>query len=216
MADKTYPNSQLPIRKSSDLLPNTFKTEANKKFLSGIVDPLIQPGALDKLSGYLGRRFGKTFKGSDVYLDTDQTLRSRYQLEPGVTVEKDQQLEKFYDYLDLKNIIKFFGNDLDRDDKTTYQEHYSWNPPIDWDKFINYSQYYWMPGGPPPVTIQGQAQSVQSTYKVNQGIGSSWILTPDGQTNNPTITLYRGQTYKFDVNSPGEPFTLEQTMIRDP
>src|SRR6056300_2095093 len=117
MADKKYPKSELPIRKSIDLLPNTFRTEVNDKFLSGALDPLIQPGALDKLSGFIGRRFGKTFKGTDVYLDTDQTLRSRYQLEPGVTVEKDQNLQKFYDYLDLKNMVKFFGNDIDRDDK---------------------------------------------------------------------------------------------------
>ena len=209
MADKKkFPNSELPIRKSIDFLPNTFRTDTNDKFLSSVVDPLIQPGALDKLSGYVGRRYGKTFNGNDVYLDTDQTLRSRYQLEPGVTVEKDQKLQKFYDYLDFKNILKFFGNDIDRDDNITYQEHYSWNPPIDWDKFINYSEYYWMPGGPPPVRVQGQTQDVVSTYKVNQGIGSSWVFSPDGFTNNPTLTLYRGQTYNFDVNSPGEAFTL--------
>ena len=209
MADKkVYPNSQLPIRKSSELLPQTFRSVNNDKFLSGVVDPLIQPGALDKLSGYIGRRFGKTYTGTNVYLDTDNTLRSRYQLEPGVTVENNQVVTKFYDYLDLKNIETFFGNKNERDDKTTFQEHYSWNPPIDWDKFLNYREYYWIPGGPPSVAVFGQTQSVQSTYKVNQGIGSSWVLTPDGLTNNPTLTLYRGQTYTFTVNSPGEPFVL--------
>ena len=49
MVDKVYPNSQLPIRKSSELLPETFRTDANDKFLSGVVDPLVQPGALDML-----------------------------------------------------------------------------------------------------------------------------------------------------------------------
>ena len=208
MADKVYPNSQLPIRKSSELLPQTFRTDTNDKFLSGVVDPLVQPGALDKLSGYIGRRFGKTYTSDSVYLDSDDTLRSRYQLEPGVTVENNQVVTKFYDYLDFKNIEKFFGNTNDRDDKTTYQEHYSWNPPIDWDKFINYREYYWIPSGPPTVPVFGQSQSVQSTYKVNQGTQSTWVFTPDGLTNNPTITLYRGQTYEFTVNSPGEPFTL--------
>ena len=208
MADKVYPNSQLPIRKSSELLPQTFRTKNNDKFLSGVVDPLIQPGALDKLSGYVGRRFGKTFDGNAVYLDTDNTLRSRYQLEPGVTVENNQVVTKFYDYLDFKNIETFFGNGNERDDKTTFQEHYSWNPPIDWDKFINYREYYWIPAGPPTVSIFGQSNTVQSTYKVNQGIGSTWVFTPDGLTNNPTITLYRGQTYNFNINSPGEPFVL--------
>ena len=110
MADKVYPNSQLPIRKSSELLPETFRTDTNDKFLSGVVDPLVQPGALDKLSGYVGRRFGRTYNGETVYLDTDNTLRSRYQLEPGVTVENNQVVTKFYDYLDFKNIETFFAN----------------------------------------------------------------------------------------------------------
>ena len=209
MADKkTFPKSNLPIRKSVDFLPNIFKTETNDKFLSGVLDPLIQPGKVDKITGYIGRRYGKTYKGTDVYLDTDATLRSRYQLEPGVTVENNQKVNRFYDYLDFKNILKYFGNNNERDDKITYQEHYSWNPPIDWDKFINYREYYWVPSGPPTVPVFGQTQSVVSTYKVSQGTQSTWVFTPDGFTNNPTITLYRGQTYNFNVNSPDEPFTL--------
>jgi hypothetical protein len=208
MADKKYPNSGLPIRKSSDFLPQTFRSESNDKFLSGVFDPMVQPGTVDKLTGFLGRRYGKTYNGKDVYLDSDNTLRSRYQLEPGVTIEKDQKVEKFYDYLDFKNILTFFGNINERDDNITYQEHYSWNPPIDWDKFLNYREYYWLPSGPPTINIFGQTQDVQSTYKVRQGTQSTWIFTPDAVTNNPIITLYRGQSYTFDINSPGEGFTL--------
>ena len=83
MADK-FPNSQLPIRRSVELLPVIFQTPANDKFLSAVVDPLIQPGVLDKVVGYVGRRYDKTYTGKDVYVDTDGTLRSSYQLEPGV------------------------------------------------------------------------------------------------------------------------------------
>jgi len=208
MADRVYPKSQLPIRRTSDFLPNVFRSDTNDKFLSGVVDPLVQPGVVEKLSGYVGRRFGKTYKGNDIYLDSDNTLRSRYQLEPGITIEKNDQVEKFYDYLDLKNMLSFFGNSIEDDSKTTNQEHYTWNPPIDWDKFINYREYFWVPSGPPSVAVYGQAQTVTSTYKVNTGIASTWVFTPDGATNNPDIKLYRGQTYKFKVNSPNESFYL--------
>jgi len=208
MANRSYPKSNLPIRKTSELLPQVFQTDTNNKFLSGVVDPLVQPGVLDKTVGYIGRRYGKTFKGSEVYLDNDQTLRSRYQLEPGVTISEDGKINSFYDYLDFKNQLKFFGNDNDRDDKITSQEHYSWNPPINWDMFVNYREYYWMPLGPEPVSITGQTGSIVSTYKVMASTGTSWIFTPDGLTNNPSITLYRGQTYEFNVNSPDEGFTI--------
>jgi hypothetical protein len=208
MAEK-FPKSGLPIRKSSEFLPQTFRSDQNDKFLSGVLDPLVQPGVLDKTVGYIGRRYGKTYKGESVYLDTDQTLRSKYQLEPGIVVQDDNRnAEKFYDYLDLKNILNFFGNENERDDKIVDQEHYSWNPPIDWDKFINFREYYWVPAGPPSVAVYGQNSAVNSTYKVKTGTLNTWVFTPDGFTNNPTITLYRGQTYRFVVNSPKEGFVI--------
>jgi len=207
MADKKFIKSQVPIRKTVELLPTVFRTDTNDKFMSAVVDPLVQPGVLQKLTGYFGRRYGKTYTGTDTYLDTDQTLRSRYQLEPGVVVRKDEKIESFYDYLDFKNQLKFFGNTNEHDDQITSQEHYSWNPPINWDKFVNYREYYWEPSGPPAVSVAGQQASVISRYKVSLGI-NSFIFTPDAYTNNPTITLYRGQTYKFAIDAAGEGFAL--------
>jgi len=210
MAGKKYPNSGIPIRKTQELLPQVFQTASNNKFFSGVVDPITQPGSLERIVGYFGQRYGKTFRGDSVYLDSDETLRSRYQLEPGVNVKNDKnEITDFYDYLDLKNQLKFFNNNNERDDLISDQDHYSWNPPIDWDKFTNYREYFWAPLGPPSLDVAGQTQSIQSTYRVIQGVGSSWIFTPDGLTNNPTITLYRGQTYKFQVNSPNEGFVIK-------
>ena len=209
MAKEIFPQSQLPIRRTVELLPEVFQTETNAKFMSAVVDPLVQPGTLAKTVGYVGRRYGKTYNGSDVYLDTDATLRSRYQLEPGVVVKEKDKVQSFYDYIDFKNQLKFFGNNLERDDLITDQDHYSWNPPIDWDKFANFREYYWVPDGPPPITLFGQLQAITSTYRVRLGVGSSWIFFPDGLSLNPTITLYRGQTYKFQINAPDEGFVIK-------
>ena len=65
MADKIFPVSGLPIRRTVDLLPQIFKTDTNSKFMAAVVDPLVQPGVLDKTVGYVGRRYGKTYKGND-------------------------------------------------------------------------------------------------------------------------------------------------------
>jgi hypothetical protein len=210
MTDKFYPKSNLPIRKSVELLPTIFQTTANDKFLSGVLDPLVQPGVLEKVVGYVGRKYGKTYIGTDIYVDNDNTLRSRYQLEPGVVYKNNETIENFYDYLDFKNQLKFFGNNEEQDNKITEQAHYSWNPPIVWDKFVNYREYYWIPSGPPAVQILGQSAKVTSTYKVSLGqTNNSYVFTPDAYTNNPTITLYRGQTYKFRINTPNEKFYIK-------
>jgi hypothetical protein len=220
MANKKFPQSQLPIRKTVDLLPTVFKSNANDKFMSAVVDPLVQPGVLQQLVGYTGRRYGKTYNGKDIYLDTDNTLRSRYQLEPAVLVKNQEKIENFYDYLDFKNQLNFFGNTEEKDDQITSQEHYSWNPPIDWDKFVNYREYYWEPSGPPAVSILGQQAAITSTYKVFLGV-NSFVFSPDSFTNNPTLTLYRGQTYKFAINAPNEGFVIRRnydtgSLIYDP
>lgn len=210
MTDKTFPLSGLPIRKTVELLPTTFKTDTNDKFMSAVVDPLVQPGFLQKTVGYIGRRYGKTYLGKDTYLDSDATLRSRYQLEPGVIVKDNNgNIEKFYDYIDFKNQLRFFGNIVERDDLITAQEHHSWNPPKQCDKFVNYREYYWVPEGPPAVPVLGQRAKVVSEYSVKLGL-NSFIFTPDSFTNNPTITLYRGQTYRFKVNAPNEGFAIRR------
>jgi len=208
MTDKIFSQSGLPIKRTIELLPSVFQTDANSKFISGVLDPLVQPGTLDKTVGYVGRRYGKTFNSTDVYLDTDNTLRSRYQLEPGIVIKKNNTVESFYDYIDFKNQLRFFGNEISRDDKITDQDHYAWNPPIQWDKFVNFREYYWIPDGPPPVKILGQSQSIISTYRIRLGDQSSFVFFPDGFKNNPTLTLYRGQTYKFQVNLPENGFVI--------
>jgi len=167
MAKNIFPDSELPIRRAVELLPQIFQTDANAKFLAGVVDPLIQPGVLEKTVGYVGRRFGKTYNGKDIYLDSNNTLRSRYQLEPGVVIrDENSRITNFYDYIDFKNQLKFFNNQNENDSLETEADHFSWNPPVDWDKFTNFRQYYWVPNGPPPVRVLGQAATIVSTFKV--------------------------------------------------
>jgi len=211
MAKTEYPKSQLPIRKTSEFLPKVFQTDTNDKFLSGVFDPLVQPGTLEKVVGYVGKRYGKTYNGNDIYLDTDNTLRSRYQLEPGVVTKENGQTTNFYDYIDFKNILQFFGNTEERDDVIDRQEHYSWNPPIDWDKFINFREYYWVPSGPPPIHVYGLNSDVTSTFRVKTTPQSTFVFYPDGYTNNPTITLYRGQKYKFVVDAVSDGFVIRRS-----
>jgi len=208
MDKKVFKQSGLPLRRTVELLPEIFQSSANDKFLSATLDPLVQPGTLDRLSGYVGRSYGRTYNSKDIYLDVNKSLRHAYQLEPAVTIENNGKVKKFYDYIDFKNQLKFFNNKNERDDLTTAQEKYSWNPPIDWDKFSNYREYYWVPNGPDTVQVLGQSQTVVSSYKVGTEGANEWVFFPDGLTKNPAITLYRGQTYEFYVNAPGDGFWL--------
>ena len=40
-----------------DFLPEIFRTESNSQFLGATLDQLVTPPKLDKIEGYIGRKF---------------------------------------------------------------------------------------------------------------------------------------------------------------
>jgi hypothetical protein len=139
--------------------------------------------------------------------------RTNYQLEPGITIEDTLgNTEFFKDYQDYINQLDVFGANVKHHSRLNKQEFYSWDPHIDWDKFVNFQQYYWLPYGPDVIRIYGQQRAIASTYTITtetQLDDKQYLFTPNGLTRNPTLKLYRGQTYHFDVDAPGEPFSIK-------
>ena len=197
---------------TANLLPAFYRTPANKKFLQATIDQLYQPGTLTKTSGYIGRKTAKAATGKDIYVAAADQTRQNYQLEPGISVtDALGNVTFFKDYIDYINQINVFGGNTKNHARLNKQEFYSWDPHIDWDKFINFQQYYWLPYGPDTITIYGQQESVTSTYTVllqTEGGNNEYLFTPNGITLDPVIKLYRGQTYTFNITSPGNPFSF--------
>ena len=217
MANNNQTENALPIpgnntRTVSDLLPRYFRTEANKKFLQATLDQLVQPGVAEKISGYFGRKNAKAFLASDNYIGDVSKSRESYQLEPAVVIkDKLDNVEFYKDYNDYVNQLKIFGGNTDNHSRLNSQDSYAWNPNIDWDKFVNFREYYWMPTGPKTVRVTGQAKSVVSTYTVSltDNVDNvSYLFSPDGLTANPSLKLYRGQTYRFEIDCPGQPMAI--------
>ena len=201
-------------RKTAQHLPSFFRTDANKKFLGGTLDPLTQPGKLTRINSYIGRRDIPNYNFSDNYIDEDTNTRQYYQLEPSFVYDDavTGKVKWYADYIDYMNSLKYFGAPVGNHSKLNKSEAYSWDPHIDWDKFVNYREYYWLPNGPDPITIYGENESIVSTYSVTSRLdndNSVYIFSPDGLTANPMLTLYKGVTYKFEINSRGNPFCIK-------
>jgi hypothetical protein len=217
MADDPQKNFPLPgsnnsTRKSAEHLPAFFRTETNSKFLTSTFDQLIQPGTVEKINAYFGRKQAKQFRPSDSYVGDVSRDRENYQFEPAAVIKDSFGNPEFYkDYNDYVNEIKNLGGNVDDHSILNSQEYYAWNPHIDWDKFVNYREYYWLPNGPQPVPVAGDQISQASTYSVTNVDNLDnfgFVLTPDGFTQNPELVLYRGVTYRFEIDSPGLPFSL--------
>lgn len=201
-------------RRSVDLLPQFFRTEANRKFLQATLDQLTQPGVVEKLSGFYGRKTAKSFLSTDTYIPDVSSQRENYQFEPAVVLRDNLENVEFYrDYNDYMNQLSNFGVDTSDHSKINTQTSYAWDPHIDFDKFVNFREYYWLPNGPIPVTVRGQSRSITSTYRVttvDDGDNVAYVFNDLGE-RNPTIELYRGQTYRFEIDTPDHPFAFAIT-----
>ena len=199
-------------RKSVDLLPKYFRSQANQKILSSTLDQLVQPGVAEKISGYFGRQTAKSFRPNDTYIEDVSEQRQNRQLEPATVVTDDLGNVNFYgDYTDLVNQITNLNGDASNQSRLNSQEYYAWNSNIDWDKFVNFREYYWLPTGPQTVTVFGKNIEEQSEFTVtteDMDDNTVYKFDPPGFTSNPTLTLYRGQTYKFKVRCKGHPISF--------
>ena len=218
MADSINPNAN--TNGSANFLPRFYRTDANKKFLQSTLDQLIQPGTVKKVNGFVGRKNAKATTSADIFVDATDANRKNYQLEPGIVINDSLDNVTFFkDYIDYINQLGVFGANTSNHARINEQEFYSWDPHIDWDKFVNFQNYYWLPYGPDVISIAGQAEEVISTYTITleaEGDNNAYVFNPTGLVRNPTIKLYRGQTYKFEINSLGNPFSIKTARSSGP
>jgi len=203
-------------RRTVQHLPAFYRTDANQRFLASTMDPLVQKGALERLDGYIGRQDAQTRTVGDRYITATSRDRFAYQLEPAVTytdrdttsVNPEDQVKFTGTYDDYINQIKYLGGKVNNHDRLNKETVYSWNPAIDYDKLVNYREYYWIPDGPGAIEIDSVGPSAVVEYSVTNNDQSAYEFTHRENENNPILTLYRGNTYKFDVNAKGHPFWI--------
>ncbi len=196
-------------RKSVNLLPQVFQTEKNKKFLASTVDQLIEPSQLEKLSGYAGIKTAPSYKASDVFLEEATADRNNYQFEPTVTYKSNgENIDFASQYIDFVNLLDAEGGAKIKHDRLFEQDSYSYAPPIDADKFVNYRQYYWLPAGISTIPLYPGTSGATVTFSVtNDGFGAyKFGHKVDG---NPDIIVYKGNNYNFNIDAQGHPFHIK-------
>jgi hypothetical protein len=209
-------------RTSTSLLPGFFRTSTNKKFLQATVDPLIQEPSLQQLYGYAGEQDSSpVFQPTDSYIIESDPYSQHYQLEPALVTKtvKDgaTTVSNVSTYLDMLNQVSADGGLTNNHSRLFAQEYYNYSGFIDYDKLVNFSQYYWVPQGPDPVEVTGNAVPVSEIFTVTgTGLNSNNLTVgvPGYEFStlaglNPTLTLARGGTYTFNIDQPGHGFTIQ-------
>ena len=195
--------------RSEDFLPEIFQTPANKQLLRSTLDQLTQNPKLKPTEGYIGRKIGPGVTASDNYVLEPSQTRTDYQLEPGIVQLKPDTstVENAITYPGIIDSLNMQGANTIRHDRLFDSEHYSFDPMIDYDKFINFGQYYWIPAGPNSVDVFASTIPTSDNYDVTYSDGGYKFSGVSGTL--PTITLVREGNYTFDVNASGRNFWIQ-------
>lgn len=185
--------------RSVDFLPQIFQTETNKQFLAATLDQLIQEPKFKKTQGYIGRTVGPGVNPNDSYVVEPSEVRANYQLEPGVVnLESDtDRIKNAITYPGINDAVQFNGGNSNRPDRLYTSEYYSWDPFVDFDTFVNFSQYFWLPDGPAAVDVAAVGVPLTANFVVNRENGVYSFSNVNGK--NPVVELVRGGSYTFQV-----------------
>ena len=196
-------------RRIKDLLPKYLQTETLTKVFSSTADHLFQPADLDFLSGYVGNKPSWYNSQKDFYIPEPDKARDNYQLSPTVVSKSvsNNQVTQALHYEDLLGSLRFQGANIDNHNRLFSAEYYSWSPPIDIDKFVNFSNYYWLTAGPDAIILLDQTDLVNDLqsnssytytgayqYSSNKDIVSGNLVF----TNGLKITLTKDLTQELN------------------
>ena len=186
--------------RSVDFLPEIFQTSTNRQVLAATLDQLIQEPQLKQIQGFVGRRVGPGVVPGDYYITEPTATRTNYQLEPGVVRIDAVDSKKVADaitYPGITDALNLQGAVTQNADQLYTSEYYAWDPFVDFDKYVNYAQYYWLPGGPNAVDVFSGAVPLTDNFVVTRANGAYTFTGAAG--DNPTLTLVRGGSYTFQV-----------------
>lgn len=167
--------------------------------MAATLDQLIQEPRFKKTQGFIGRTVGPGVNPNDRYVVEPTDTRANYQLEPSVvSLEPDtNRVRDAITYPGLNDAIGFQGGNNARPDRLYTSQYYTWDPFVDFDAFVNFSQYFWVPEG--PLTVDVSAAGIGATEDFTVTRGDSAYTFSGVAGNNPTIDLIRGGSYTFRV-----------------
>ena len=182
-------------RRVISLLPAVNQTDTLTKFFSATVDHMFQPESVEFLGGYIGSKPVYYDATKDFYVGEPTKSRQDYQL-PVTAVSKNQSSgipTNIMFYHDYVNSLQFQGALTTNQTRLFEQEYYSWSPPIDLDKLINFTDYYWVPFGPAPILLLNptdlRADAVGQPHYTYNG---AYQLTATGETKVGALTFSTG------------------------
>jgi hypothetical protein len=120
----------------NELLPPNIRTDITESTLSTGINRYLTKNDTISICGTVGN--GGTNK-----IPEETLFRSNNQLQPLITSTLDNG-KYINSFSDILNKLQQMGVDLSKQSEWLKTEQFNFMPPIDLDKFLNYSNYYWV------------------------------------------------------------------------
>lgn len=117
--------------------------EQIQTFCDDIIQQWFNPAEQEIVDGYIGDSSSPAASGK-IFIKELTEQRQAYQLSPAyVSRNEDQSIRSLQFYEDLVGYLEHYGCLAENQDRLFNGKFYSWTPPINPNKLINYSNYLW-------------------------------------------------------------------------
>ena len=175
-------------------LPGALQTTVLKNFFESTVEQLFSKSNIETISAFIGRKEPDQFNSTkDHYISEPNPSRQKYSLEPVVnTIDSSTgKATNILFYEDFVNQIKSYGVDTTNENVLFDTNFYSFLPPIDYDKLVNYQEYFWTPEGPNKRSVSGTDAVTINILK--DIIGKKSYISPNGvEFKNGAVVEFEG------------------------
>jgi len=188
-----------PFMDLSKYLPEPYQSDTNISLFNNLFNRYLTKQDIDKVSGYIGR--GNKQAVTSRQIKEINIHRQAHQLQP-VLYNKIGSVEHMASWKDIQNELERLGIDIDDFVNWGAAKKFSWAPPVDINKILNYKDYYWVDEQatntlPQYITIRNKCSIATSRVNFWESVigqyGSTFpieeILAADNVTSLPTYDI---------------------------
>ena len=135
------------MAKIYEQLPVVHQTTAVKNFFESTVEQLFAEANSEIITGFIGKKTSDDHNVDIAYLPEPTVDRTFYSLSPVVNTLNltTGKSEDFIFFDEAVNTLKIYGANTINQDKVFSSDFKAFMPPVDPDKLLNYTEYYWDP-----------------------------------------------------------------------
>lgn len=194
MADNS--DHKKPRNDINKLLPDVYQSDFNKGFFENTVNRHLTKNDSKHISGFIGAKNPSAEVDRNIKEETPH--RQAFQLQPSM-YSKIGNKERAYSFKSFLKNLSLAGVDIDKIQDWGSTLQFNWVPPVNIDKLINFSSYFWDAENrvdkPQYLTIENKCRIVEGKV-----LSYTALLNQFGETHDLQEVLFLENKFSIEGN----------------